>query len=441
MEDRYHTKYEAEEIDKLLENASAAVMYKPQTLTPEEKAQARENIGVTGYYSTKREEIGVEHDDINSKYIWGLYDALMAEPPGKVKKLVWVEEIKEWKISVRTEEPNEDGNWKEIVLNKDGESVEYTLTAGAFVNYEYVISTGDHNEEDKGKYPERDLDIKKPKYLILSGIHGTEWPAVFSTYRFAKDLLSGESTISPLLEGAVIHILPVGTPDGFDAFTYENANGVNINRNFAADVFEKETQAITNWVKVNTDADLFIDHHNGGTTHEVTMLVGAPDNQAVDTAKRIALRGLDRIIPYWRDVIGYSKTLLDHNNTPQDVVFSYSMSKDMPSSATQYAVEKYGVTSLALETSVYQNGNYSDYKQDEKVCTPETVAAGAEALGNILIEVYEQAFFGEVVDDMKAIDNKLDILMEAVNSTINFNITGEQPSSCTHDCSTCGGCH
>ena len=29
-------------------------------------------------------------------------------------------------------------------------------------------------------------------------------------------------------------------------------------------------------------------------------------------------------------------------------------------------------------------------------------------------------------------------LMNQVNQTINYNITGEQP--CTHDCSTCGGC-
>ena len=32
-------------------------------------------------------------------------------------------------------------------------------------------------------------------------------------------------------------------------------------------------------------------------------------------------------------------------------------------------------------------------------------------------------------------------LMNAVNTTITYNITGEMPSSCTHDCSTCGGCH
>ena len=32
-------------------------------------------------------------------------------------------------------------------------------------------------------------------------------------------------------------------------------------------------------------------------------------------------------------------------------------------------------------------------------------------------------------------------LMNAVNNTITFHITGEEPSSCAHDCSTCGGCH
>ena len=30
-------------------------------------------------------------------------------------------------------------------------------------------------------------------------------------------------------------------------------------------------------------------------------------------------------------------------------------------------------------------------------------------------------------------------LMNSVNTTITYNITGEMPSSCTHDCSTCGG--
>ena len=32
-------------------------------------------------------------------------------------------------------------------------------------------------------------------------------------------------------------------------------------------------------------------------------------------------------------------------------------------------------------------------------------------------------------------------LMNAVNQTIMTQITGEEPSGCTHNCSTCKGCH
>ena len=35
----------------------------------------------------------------------------------------------------------------------------------------------------------------------------------------------------------------------------------------------------------------------------------------------------------------------------------------------------------------------------------------------------------------------VDELLQAVNETIMTAITGEPPENCTHDCSTCGGCH
>ena len=35
---------------------------------------------------------------------------------------------------------------------------------------------------------------------------------------------------------------------------------------------------------------------------------------------------------------------------------------------------------------------------------------------------------------------QLNSLMDSVNAEIKFCITGERPSTCTHDCSTCGGC-
>ena len=35
---------------------------------------------------------------------------------------------------------------------------------------------------------------------------------------------------------------------------------------------------------------------------------------------------------------------------------------------------------------------------------------------------------------------EMDALMSSVNAEIKFCITGERPETCTHDCSTCGGC-
>ncbi len=63
-----------------------------------------------------------------------------------------------------------------------------------------------------------------------------------------------------------------------------------------------------------------------------------------------------------------------------------------------------------------------------------------------MIQSRIDALYDEIVasDAYKALEqaqDKVNDLMNMVNNTITFNITGEQPTSCTHDCSTCGGCH
>ena len=42
--------------------------------------------------------------------------------------------------------------------------------------------------------------------------------------------------------------------------------------------------------------------------------------------------------------------------------------------------------------------------------------------------------------DFANAQNLMNNLMNSVNAEIKFCITGERPESCTHDCSTCGGC-
>lgn len=55
--------------------------------------------------------------------------------------------------------------------------------------------------------------------------------------------------------------------------------------------------------------------------------------------------------------------------------------------------------------------------------------------------IYEQIVATESYKALEAAQNEVNNLMEMVNNTITFNITGEEPSGCTHNCSTCGGCH
>ncbi len=53
--------------------------------------------------------------------------------------------------------------------------------------------------------------------------------------------------------------------------------------------------------------------------------------------------------------------------------------------------------------------------------------------------LYDQIVAHPVYVELEAAQNEVNALMNAVNNTITFEITGEMPSSCTHDCSTCGG--
>lgn len=55
--------------------------------------------------------------------------------------------------------------------------------------------------------------------------------------------------------------------------------------------------------------------------------------------------------------------------------------------------------------------------------------------------LYNNIMTHPVFAELNEAQAEVNELMNAVNNTITFNITGETPSACTHDCSTCGGCH
>ena len=56
-------------------------------------------------------------------------------------------------------------------------------------------------------------------------------------------------------------------------------------------------------------------------------------------------------------------------------------------------------------------------------------------------ELYKLIMEHPVFEELNEAQAEVNELMNAVNATITANITGEEPSSCTHNCSTCAGCH
>ena len=68
---------------------------------------------------------------------------------------------------------------------------------------------------------------------------------------------------------------------------------------------------------------------------------------------------------------------------------------------------------------------------DEKVIS--TIKERLEELSRVITV---NANYIEFANAQKAMND----LMNSVNAEIKFCITGERPTTCTHDCSTCGGC-
>ena len=71
--------------------------------------------------------------------------------------------------------------------------------------------------------------------------------------------------------------------------------------------------------------------------------------------------------------------------------------------------------------------------QAGKIQQAEAIVKNNEAFSEM---VNKSKTISDYVEAKKAFDN----LVQEVNKILNYYITGQDPN-CTHDCSTCGGCH
>ena len=88
---------------------------------------------------------------------------------------------------------------------------------------------------------------------------------------------------------------------------------------------------------------------------------------------------------------------------------------------------------LTTEYQVQQQLLTEAYTREEDNETFEKINARINAIYNQVLET-------KAYKDYENAQNRVNDLMQLVNDTISAEINGN-PGNCTHDCSTCGGCH
>ena len=87
-----------------------------------------------------------------------------------------------------------------------------------------------------------------------------------------------------------------------------------------------------------------------------------------------------------------------------------------------------------------------EYEVQQKAMQAEVARADRdmqmiEVIQKRIDELYRLIAEHPVFVELNRVQAEVNELMNAVNNTIMTQITGEQPSGCTHNCSTCSGCH
>ena len=76
-----------------------------------------------------------------------------------------------------------------------------------------------------------------------------------------------------------------------------------------------------------------------------------------------------------------------------------------------------------------------------EVAKPERDMLFIETIQKRIDDLYKLITENPAFAELNRTQAEVNDLMNRVNQTIMTQITGAQPSGCTHNCSTCGGCH
>ncbi|MBQ8213405.1 MAG: YlbF family regulator [Clostridia bacterium] len=76
-----------------------------------------------------------------------------------------------------------------------------------------------------------------------------------------------------------------------------------------------------------------------------------------------------------------------------------------------------------------------------EVAKPERDMLFIETIQKRIDDLYKLITENPAFAELNRTQAEVNDLMNRVNQTIMTQITGEEPGGCTHNCSTCGGCH
>lgn len=253
--------------------------------------------------------------------------------------------------------------------------------------YEYVFTSGSFNQE--GQRGIRDEVIAKKKILLMTGVHGYEPGSVMATLSFIREYVGGNSALSKL-RNLELHIIPCVNPDGYNAGTRGNSNGVDINRNFnenwqfegegttyfsgPSPASENETQIVQSWIDDNTDALFVIDFHQSSFNNEIACL-GYTKLYSLENE----LSFKKRFLVSMRNI---SNMLIKERGISYDSIFGYTYDEPitMHGLSNGYIAKK-GLCGGCLE--VPENISASG------VNSIRTIAVASDIIGNLLVGWYD----------------------------------------------------
>ena len=89
-------------------------------------------------------------------------------------------------------------------------------------------------------------------------------------------------------------------------------------------------------------------------------------------------------------------------------------------------------------TTEYEAQQKAMQKEIAKPVRDDAVIARLQAR---MDELYDEIIATPAYRQLDAAQAEVNELMNMVNTTITYQITGQTADGCTHDCSTCKGCH